>query len=105
MSFLCIQCRRVNLQTIYYDRRAILYVTMGNTDITIEEDYTLQVSREKSFSAEKVHKKKRPLQDFVAVVATLGGSVGIFLGWSLLDLVKLVTENGHKLKDAFFRKK
>ncbi len=46
-------------------RMARTYVMLDNTDIVIEEEYTLQ--------------------DFSAIVATLGGSVGIFLGWSLLD--------------------
>ncbi len=41
--FLHPKLRRYNLQTIYYDRRAIVNVLFGNTDITIEEDYTLQV--------------------------------------------------------------
>ncbi len=50
---------------------AIMFVTLGNTDIIIEEEYNLQ--------------------DFAAVIATLGGSVGIFLGWSLFDLIKSVS--------------
>lgn len=50
---------------------ATMFMTLGNTDIIIEEDYNLQ--------------------DFVAIIATLGGSVGIFLGWSLFDLIKSVT--------------
>ncbi len=52
--------------------QAHLFVGLSDTDITIEEDYALQ--------------------DFSAIVATLGGSIGIFVGWSLYDLAKLVAE-------------
>ncbi len=52
--------------------QALLFVGLSDTDITVEEDYTLQ--------------------DFYAIVATLGGSIGIFIGWSFYDVAKLVAE-------------
>ncbi len=52
-------------QAIYTDRISYMHVSLDTLDVTVEE-YVLQ--------------------DFFAIVATLGGSVGIFLGWSLFDL-------------------
>ncbi len=52
--------------------QAYLLVALSDTDITMEEDYTLQ--------------------DFYAIVVTLGGSIGIFIGWSFYELVKLVAK-------------
>ncbi len=65
---------------MYKDGRSKLYITLGDTDVTVEEEYTLQ--------------------DFSAIVGTLGGSIGIFLGWSLLDLTKLAGEAIHKAKEV-----
>ena len=53
-------------QAIYTDRISYMHVSLDTLDVTVEEEYVLQ--------------------DFFAIVATLGGSVGIFLGWSLFDL-------------------
>ncbi len=62
--------RRDHVQVIFLREMAILYVSLGNTDVTVQREYTLQ--------------------DFYAIVATLGGSIGIFIGWSLYDLAKLL---------------
>ncbi len=55
-------------QAIFVERISQLFLSLDTTDVTYEEEYTLQ--------------------DFSGIVATLGGSIGIFLGWSLFDLFK-----------------
>ncbi len=67
-------------QTVLLKEMSSLYVWLENSDIIVEEEYTLQ--------------------DFSAIVATLGGSIGIFLGWSLLDLCRLLA---HFLKRFFVK--
>ncbi len=68
--------KRDNVQVIFLKEMANLFVSLGNTDVTVEKEYTLQ--------------------DFYAIVATLGGSVGIFVGWSLYDLAKLLARGIEK---------
>ncbi len=65
-----IPSRRDHVQVVYPDARAKVSIALADTTVTVEEEYTLQ--------------------DFTAIVATLGGSIGIFLGWSLLDLTKII---------------
>ncbi len=70
--------RRDHKQMVYLTERSEFYVTLGNTHILREVEYQLQ--------------------DIYAMVATIGGSIGIFLGWSLYDLSKAMA---HCLQKAF----
>ncbi len=65
---------REHRQIAYVGERSDVYINFDNTEVTVEEEYTLQ--------------------DVYAMVATVGGSVGIFLGWSALDLARIVARGG-----------
>ncbi len=82
--FLHPKLRRYNLQTIYYDRRAIVNVLFGNTDITIEEDYTLQVIGN-LFSTNQLAIKKYVFQKRLCG----SGCNPRWLCWHLLGMVTL----------------
>ena len=54
-----------------------VYVYFATTEVTMEEE--------------------RPLLDLPTLVATIGGTIGIFLGWSILDAARVFSEWFHKL--------
>ncbi len=69
--------RREHKQIVYMTEKSDLYITLANTDILHEVEYQLQ--------------------DIYAMVATIGGSIGIFLGWSLYDLSKAMAQGIQKV--------
>lgn len=64
--------RRVSDMAQKRDGAAWIFLYLGDTDVTVEEEYILA--------------------DFFAVIAAVGGSLGMLVGWSCLDFVRYMVK-------------